>query len=93
MSAENTITATPGAAPAPAVPVDVEKLQSENVMLVAQVKTLQDHITKLESRPRLGESFAQQLFLMNLTQVNDPNVTQAWERTEHQLKFLESKLG
>jgi hypothetical protein len=91
MSAENTITATPGAAPA--APVDVDKLQSENAMLVAQVKTLQDHITKLESRPRLGESFAQQLFLMNLTQVNDPNVTQAWERTEHQLKFLESKLG
>lgn len=98
MPGENTITATPGTAPPGADPTQPtptpskeQVLEAENTMLRGKLKTAEEYITKLESRPRVSPGFAQQLFLNNLGLVNEPSCRQAWERTEEQLKFLQEK--
>lgn len=100
MSADNTLTATPSAAPpgadptSPAVlatPSKEQVLEAENTMLRDKLKRAEEYITKLEARPPVPPGFAQQLFLNNLGLVNDPHVQRAWERTEEQIKFLQGK--
>ena len=98
MSAENTLTATPSAAPPGADPTQPtptpsreQVLEAENTMLRTKLKNAEDYIAKIEARPRVSPGFAQQLFLNNLSLVNEPSCRQAWERTEEQLKFLQEK--
>lgn len=94
MPGENTLTATPQAgAPAAAAETDVAKLTADNAMLKSQVEAAEAYAQKLEQRLKAVSQadFAKQLFLQNLDQVNAPNVAKAWEWTEEQLKFLQSK--
>jgi hypothetical protein len=100
MPAENTLTATPAAAPPgadptsptpTATPSKEQVLEAEVAMLRGKLKVAEEYVTKMEARPRISPGFAQQLFLNNLSLVNEPNCRQAWERTEEQIKFLQDK--